>query len=262
MKPLLKNIDGLFICEECGILCKKKDNLSRHIGLKHNKEEYLKKYIIEESDKYCPICKTPMNINISFCNFHKTIFCSKKCQNINLSHKKKNYTLDKKILIENKRKQTCLEKYGVNNPIKDPLIIKKIKQTCLEKYGESSYFKSKKFKDELDNRMNSFYHKKRFLNSNLHYQSSYELDFLEKYYNRFVIENGPTIFYNIKNKEKRYYSDFYVPSLNLIIEIKSSYIYKKTLGENLQKKKYSEKMGYNFLFLLDKNYKKLEKYAK
>lgn len=67
-----------------------------------------------------------------------------------------------------KRKQTCLEKYGVENPFQDIEKIKqsyisrygvdnpnkvkevreKIEQTCLEKYGETSFSKTKAFNEK------------------------------------------------------------------------------------------------------------------
>lgn len=44
-----------------------------------------------------------------------------------------------------KNKQTCLEKYGVDNPMKDSSIREKSKQTCLEKYGNEYYLSSDEF---------------------------------------------------------------------------------------------------------------------
>jgi hypothetical protein len=260
MKVLRKTLGGLFICEECGITCIKSDNLSRHIGLKHNKEEYFKKYLIEIRDEFCSICGGKITLKITFSNFNRPSFCSKKCQNKDLSQKKNDYSEIKKKNIEKKRKKTCLKKYGENNPVKVQIVRDKIEKTCFKKYGETNYFKSNEFKTNLDNRMNSIHNKKRFRNTEIHYQSSYELDFLEKYFDNIDIKNGPTIFYKFKGKEKRYYSDFFIPSLNLVVEIKSSYIYRKTLGENIQKKKYAENHGYKFIFLIDKKYQKLEKY--
>ena len=49
---------------------------------------------------------------------------------------------------QEKRKQTCLEKYGVESPMQSEEIKEKIKQTCLEKYGVENPYKLDKFKEK------------------------------------------------------------------------------------------------------------------
>lgn len=49
-----------------------------------------------------------------------------------------------------KSKQTCLEKYGVDNPMKLESSKLKSKQTCLEKYGNEYYLKSQQYLDIKD----------------------------------------------------------------------------------------------------------------
>ena len=62
----------------------------------------------------------------------------------------------------------------------------------------------------------------------LKYRGTYEKDFLDYCINNNIsIESGMTIKYFFDNKAKVYYPDFYLKSLNLIIEIKSNYIYEK-----------------------------------
>lgn len=50
-----------------------------------------------------------------------------------------------------KFKETCIKKYGVDNPGKAKSVIEKHKQTCLEKYGVSSYNKTDEFKERYKN---------------------------------------------------------------------------------------------------------------
>jgi len=69
-----------------------------------------------------------------------------------------------------------------------------------------------------------------------------------------LIENGPTIKYSIFGKNKIYFPDFYIPKLNLIVEIKSSYFYNLEEEINLIKKSYSELNNYKFIFIIDKDY--------
>lgn len=49
-----------------------------------------------------------------------------------------------------KSKQTCLEKYGVDNPMKFKEVQEKSKQTCLEKYGNEYFLKSQQYSDIRD----------------------------------------------------------------------------------------------------------------
>ena len=100
---------------------------------------------------------------------------------------------------------------------------------------------------------------KQFRNSNIWYQGTYELDFLEKYYNLFRdIQRGPSIKYVYNGGNKVYHPDFYIPSLNLIIEIKGSYFLKRDKKMILEKEKAVLNSGYKYIIIIDKNYEILE----
>jgi len=96
-------------------------------------------------------------------------------------------------------------------------------------------------------------------------QGTYELDFLnfcEKNNIVNLISNGPSINYMIDslNTNHIYHSDFFIEKYNLIIEIKSNYTYEVELEKNLMKEKYSKLAGFDFLFIIDKNYDDFVKY--
>ena len=59
-------------------------------------------------------------------------------------------------------------------------------------------------------------------------------------------------------KNRVYHSDFYIPHLNLICEIKSSWTIFKDFKENLLKQQSCNNNGYNFIFIIDKNYDSLK----
>jgi hypothetical protein len=61
-------------------------------------------------------------------------------------------------------------------------------------------------------------------------------------------------------KHKHYYPDFHIPKYNLIIEIKSNYIYELQKKLNEKKKKETINAGYNYIILKEKNYKPLDKF--
>lgn len=89
----------------------------------------------------------------------------------------------------------------------------------------------------------------------LFYRGSYEKDFLDFCIeNHITVEKGKRISYEYENKKRYYFSDFYFPEKNLIIEIKSNYYMKKFIKMNIAKKKSAIKIGYNFLFIINKNY--------
>ncbi len=50
---------------------------------------------------------------------------------------------------QEKRKQTCLEKYGVENPGSAKQFIEKRQQTCLKRYGETSFSKTDDFQKKV-----------------------------------------------------------------------------------------------------------------
>jgi len=97
----------------------------------------------------------------------------------------------------------------------------------------------------------------------LNYQGTYELDFIKfSIDNNIDIIKGLTIPYFINGFKKYYFSDFFIKKYNLIIEVKSSYTYEKDLKINLIKQNTCELMGYNFLFIIDKNYTPLIEFMK
>ena len=150
-----------------------------------------------------------------------------------------------------KMKQTKKEKYGnenYNNPEKN-------KMTCLEKYGVESVMQNKNL---FEKNQRSSFKLKQFRNTNINYRGTYELDFLEHFYDKYRdLQNGPTIRYIFNNKNKVYFPDFLIPSLNLIIEIKNSYLLKRDKNQIEAKEKATADKGFSYLIIVDKNYEKV-----
>lgn len=181
--------------------------------------------------------------------------------------------------IKNKKIETCLKNLGVEHPTQSEQTISKIRENNLEKYGTDWYTKTDEYRDKTIKTNNEKYgtdspmqnimifnkqQKSGFKMceyNNVTYRGSYELDFI-KYCeeNSIIVENGPTIKFKFNNKNKVYFSDFYVPKYNLIVEIKSSYYYNRYLDLNLVKMDESMKQGYKFIFLIDKDYTKINEF--
>lgn len=133
---------------------------------------------------------------------------------------------------------------------KIPGVLEKKKETYINNSKLGLHNKETKFK------------KKRYKNTDLIYQSSYELDFLsfcEKVGILDVIKNSHC--FTDENYPYNFYQPDYIFDNKYIIEIKSWYI------ENLQEKKYPGilkikeeliiKHGYKFLYIKDKDYSPL-----
>ena len=100
---------------------------------------------------------------------------------------------------------------------------------------------------------------KKYKNSGIYYQGSYELDFLEKYDFQLDIQRASFIKYNFEKTQKIYYPDFLIPSLNLIVEIKNQYLVKRDRDKIEAKKKAVLEKGFSFIMIINKNYGEFEK---
>ena len=177
--------------------------------------------------------------------------------------------------IKNKIKITNLEKYGYENSFQNNEIKNKSKKTKLKKYGDENYTNLEKNKETCLKKygvehilQNSEFHLKQQKSgyklkihdrTKLYYRGNYEKDFLDYCFdNNIKIEQGKRIKYYYENKDHYYFSDFYFKPKNLIIEIKSTWTYNKYLEKNLEKQKSTKNKGYDYLFIIDKNYKEFD----
>jgi hypothetical protein len=169
----------------------------------------------------------------------------------------------------NKMQQTCIKKYGVNHPskiLKNRLLSSKRMKLknpmCNKKIANKM---SKTYCENLLKGKHNLFKTKKYLNTTITYQSSYEYDFLElcrKLEILQYIDNGNCYHYLRKDITKykpgfRLITDFYIKKLDLEIEIKSSYILEKQGGLIIQKCKNNAVVNSkkNYLLVLDKNYK-------
>lgn len=162
--------------------------------------------------------------------------------------------------IKEKKIKSHLKKYGVINNSMTEECKNKLRQTNLERYGveypmqvEEFFYKQQKSSLKI----------KKYKDTDLYYQGTYELDFLNYCEDNnilSIVERGKTINYMFENKNKIYYPDFFIDEMNLIIEIKSSYFYKKYEDKNISKKNKCLELGYNYIMILDKKYNFFEYY--
>ncbi len=250
-------------CDVCG-----SDNKIKYQD--YNKNIY--KYGIYSCSRKCAQQK------VEFTNLEK-YGCKVPSQSEEVMNKMKATKFDKygdpTFVNVEKRNKTSLELHGVigyNNREKcketkfknhgDPYYTNRNKAelTMELKYGEkySSHVEEIFYKQQI----NSFLLKKH-KNTGLFYRGSYEKEFLDYCFTKNInIKQGSTIRYDFENKMLIYYPDFYYEPLNLIIEIKSEYTFKKDLKKNLCKKRGSKLNGYNFIFIIEKYMKEFESIIK
>lgn len=141
-------------------------------------------------------------------------------------------------------KQTLKEKYGTDyiNVFRE-----KAKKTCLERYGVENHMQSGLFGNGY-----KWYEYELPSGKIIKYQG-YENRYIPILIRKYGEENVcfekskiPKIKYTFKNKTHYYFPDFYVPSKNLIIEIKSVYTLNSQKHRNEAKFKAVIEKGFNF----------------
>lgn len=163
-------------------------------------------------------------------------------------------------IIRNKIHKTCLEKYNVIYPIQLIKFQEKTKQTCIAKYGKEFVSQVPEISEK---QLKNCYNLKSFTFpcGNIIHVQGYEpklLNILVKdgyTFEDIVVDRSlvPEIWYNnTKNKKCRYYCDIYIPKINTIYEVKSTWTYKKDTENILLKKQACLEAGYKFeLYIFD-----------
>ena len=247
--------------------------------------EHLGKYSEVIVEVQCDFCKNYFRRKYSQYtkNIEKhNLFSCKKCTN-----NKYKITCMQKYGVENisqlpetheKIKHSSLERYGVTSYTKLEKFKDDHRAKMVEKYGVDSFSKTeewlekqkissmKKFGVENASQSKEVFSKqqqqrfkiKKYKDTELYYQGSYEKDFLDNFYERIKIETTSPINYIFEDKNKVYFPDFYLPEFNLIVEVKSTYTFNKHYQQNISKKEFCLKSGFNFLFIIDKNYSEFE----
>ena len=178
-----------------------------------------------------------------------------KCHKTKISKYGSNYKSVLSTSGNNKRKETMMNKYGVNNPFQ----MQSTKDILLSKYGFDNAAKNIKVKNkmsksainrQLENKNLSYKRKQyQFKSGKIILVQGYEpfaIDLLlSQGINEDDIKTGkdcPKIIYNDHN---RYLPDIFIESLNLLIEVKSEWTFNIDKEKNLLKQKSSIDSGYN-----------------
>ena len=198
--------------------------------------------------------------------------------------------------LKEKQQQTLEENYGVRNPMQNPEIRERQQETLEENYGVRNPMQNTEIRERQQQTMEETYGVKYAMqcpelfkkNQDARYQNhdyilpsgkiityqGYEYFCLDELLENEGIseedivtphyqnEKLPKIWYwdEETKKERRYYPDFYIQSLNKIIEVKCRYTYEdeKFFRINNLKAQACKKAGYNFEFRIYDRKGKLE----
>lgn len=113
------------------------DIIENVYGLSFKEKLYNIKHNILENPKCQNIdCSNNVIFALSYNRYKKA--CSDECAKILMSYNKLIFSDNKKLEIQNKRKNTCINKYGVDNVAKNDKVQNKIEATNIIKYGYKS----------------------------------------------------------------------------------------------------------------------------
>jgi len=229
-----------FKCPYCNKKYLNKQALYNHIEIKH--EDYISEefppsrlyfnYINNKEVGSCVICKKPTEWNNVTERYNR--FCSEKCKDKYVEEFQK-----RMIRVHGKTTQQMLQ---------DPEMQKKM----------------------LSNRKISGKYKWSDNSAEIQYTGSYELDFL-KFLDLFmhfesedIISPAPQVFTYNDNGTKRFYiPDFYIPSINTLVEIKDGQDNRNNhpnrIGRDAEKEKLKDEImrnqrDYNFVKVVNKDY--------
>jgi len=257
-------------CEICKETFNNLKDLSTHLNFRHSisSKEYYDKYLINSDEGKCSVCSGETTYRGLGVGYLKT--CSLECRNLSKEFREKQSkakkgkkqskeTIEKRIKNTNQtkkegnRKQTMIDKYGVDNPTKlnsvKKILSEKNKGRGLPRTDEwqNNIIKAKRnngtlkhsdeTKNKIRNTLNKHYsenldREKYISKSNninhlsgwyngLYFRSSLELSFLVNNHDKVFLScenNKYKIIYNDNGKQRVYYPDFTYGEL--IYEIK------------------------------------------
>lgn len=211
---------------------------------------------------------SPMNVGEIKLKYERTMI-----ELYGVSHPFKSKELKEKGF--EKAKETLKRNHGVENVFQLESVKQKIGETNLERYGDESVMRVEEIKERgrrtnLERRgvPNSMqcpevlekniasrnrYKKMKLPSGNIINYMGYEnvaiRKLLEDYNEAEIITNRfdiPEIWWIDGDKKRRYFPDIWIPSKNLIIEVKSTWTYSNHI-EEIEKKGYAcRELGYNF----------------
>jgi len=239
----LITVSGAF-CKDC----------TRITWTRKKKETNMKKYGVE-----CTVHNPEIKAKMIKSNLEKygveNVFQSEEIKDKIKKNNLEKYGVEHYTQTEecrDKMKKTNLEKYGVENYGQTKECRDKMKQTSLIRYGVEHSGQSQEIQEKIQNQSLKF--KEYTMPSGKirkvqGYESFALNELVQLYKEEDILTNRrdiPRIQYMINDKNKYYFPDIYIKSVNKIIEVKSTWTYKLKTGNIKVKEEATKKLGYDY----------------
>lgn len=156
---------------------------------------------------------------------------------------------------QDRKKQSYLTHYGVENPMQDPSICERSRSTTMDRWVIENPTKNPTTAN--------IYNQYKFKVCDIHGKKFTPLQGYEPQGIIHLIEQDgidvndifsgrkvPSIIYTFEGKQRMYFPDLFVKSKNLLIEVKCGYTYNNEVDKNIAKQKASKDAGYNHMTLM------------
>jgi hypothetical protein len=159
---------------------------------------------------------------------------------------------DIKTMLD-KTKETSLQRYGTPSPNQAAVVKQHKVESSLQKYGTE--YPMQNMEVQVKSQKNAFHRKEFTMPSGaIRIVQGYEpfalRDLLQSNFteNQIVTdrEKIPRIEYAVKNKKRYYFPDIFIPHVNKIIEVKSTWTYKCKTDNITEKSEASKAAGYDY----------------
>jgi hypothetical protein len=154
--------------------------------------------------------------------------------------------------VRDKIKQTCLSRYGVEYSLQAKEIQDKIKQTCLKRYGVENSSQAQEVQEKIQ-KSGKKYKEYKMPSGQVRKVQGYEPFALDELVTQFSEDDiltdrkeVPQIQYIANDKNRLYFPDIYIKSINKIIEVKSDWTYKSKVDNIKEKENATKEAGYNY----------------
>lgn len=196
------------------------------------------------------------------------LYCSHKCKGVyvdygrcNLGRKQSESHILKRLANTNqinkeaKRKKTMMALYGVSSPSELPTHKEKVKATSLERYGTEHPHQNRNVKSGVTWKKivveGREFHVQGYEDLFLKSLSSFDLRVDDVVHGK---ANCPQFkWVDESGKTHIYFPDFFIPTRNLIIEVKSAWTLKQSQVANDKKFSAVKDSGYNFMCVVYKS---------